>query len=89
MTPRSIRLRIYQPNFTGVELGKLDLFFSYETLVAICDTEHGWVVSKNVWSATTGRHMNKHIPIAKEDWWDHDEWETKVAEILREYGLFT
>lgn len=89
MTLKSIRLDVLQNNFTCVMLDELDLFFSYKTLVAIRDTKHGWVVSKNVWSPTTGRHMSKHIPVSKDDWLDHDEWEEKVAEILREHGLLT
>ena len=40
----------------------IDLYFSYNTLVAfrgkISDNERGLYVHKNVWGSTTGKHLN-------------------------------
>ena len=35
-----------------------DYYFSYETLVAFSSAKHGLVVRENVWSNTTGKHLN-------------------------------
>ena len=35
-----------------------DYYFSYETLVAFASDQHGLVVRENVWSNTTGKHLN-------------------------------
>ena len=35
-----------------------DYYFSYETLVAFRSDKHGLVVRENVWSNTTGKHLN-------------------------------
>ena len=41
----------------GVTIGKLTLYFSYETVIGFED-EKGEFISENVWSTTTGRHLN-------------------------------
>ena len=46
------------PTLTYVEVGPVTLAFSYETVVAFTTRETGWVVSENVWSRTTGKHLN-------------------------------
>jgi hypothetical protein len=81
---RPIRLRVLDPNFTSVEIGELDMFFSYETLVAV-RSKHGWLVSENVWSNTTGKQMTKHLPNHERT--KHDVWEQLVAVVLEEHGL--
>ena len=45
-------------NFTCVEIGELKLYFSYETCVSILDTKDRIVVSENIWSSTTGKHLS-------------------------------
>jgi len=42
---------------TIVSDGKKTLYYSYETIIAFRD-EHGLTISKNVWSMTTGKHLN-------------------------------
>jgi len=44
-------------NETTVSTGGVDLYFSYETVVAF-NAGEGLVVSENVWSGTTGKHLN-------------------------------
>lgn len=50
-----------RPNFTEVRVGPIVLYFSYSTIVAFRAPGFGWsgmVVSENVWSQTTGKHLN-------------------------------
>ncbi len=52
----------YAPKFTKVEMKHLDLYFSYETLVAFCHDHPNlgpvWAVRQNDWGPTTGGHLN-------------------------------
>ena len=45
-------------NFNCVEIGRVELYFSYETIVAFRAPKVGLVVSENVWRTTTGKHLN-------------------------------
>ena len=63
-------IEIIMPNFTKVVVGKNEFYFSYETCVAFSDG-HQTVKSKNVWSNTTGRHLNSLMG----DTVPHDEFE--------------
>ena len=45
-------------NETTVSTGGVDLYFSYETVVAF-NAGDGLVVSENVWSVTTSEHLNR------------------------------
>lgn len=47
------------PNLTLVGLGSMDLAFSYETCIGFRVRGEDWVMSQNVWSQTTGRHINR------------------------------
>ncbi len=64
-----------------VDIGNVRLFFSYETLIAIQSGEVYTARRDNVWSPTTGRHINEmgiaHFPIV-----DEDELEELVFEAL-------
>lgn len=58
----AVRVRVLKSNFTLVEIGMVTLWFSYETVVAF---SHPRVdagrrkVCENMWSTTTGRHLNE------------------------------
>lgn len=41
-----------------VDLGDIEFYYSYETIVAYCDGKDGLVCSKNHWGVTTGKHLN-------------------------------
>jgi hypothetical protein len=49
-------------NFTEVRIGTDDngvgFYISYDTVVAYWTDEEGVVASENVWSTTTGKHLN-------------------------------
>lgn len=48
-----------------VSIGELDLYFSYETVIAFSYPGIGLVVSENCWSTTTGKHLNAINPNKK------------------------
>lgn len=66
------------PTANVVHLGTLSLLFSYETIVAYRYRFEGWKVSENIWSVTTGKHMNQETRVAKEDRIPHDEWKAAL-----------
>jgi hypothetical protein len=66
---------------TEVRLGRFDLYFSYETLVAFHAPGVGLVVSENCWGPTTGRHLNDIAP--KADRKPRAEFERLAAEHLK------
>lgn len=69
-----------RPNFTLVEVGSLQLAFSYKTVIGFNDAWSGWVLRENEWGPTTGKHLN---------WLDMDadripgeEFEAQLAVVL-------
>lgn len=47
----------YGAHTMRVSVGDMDVYFSYSTVVAFRDNEHGVVKCKNIWSLTTGKHL--------------------------------
>lgn len=47
------------PTLTYVEVGVLELAFSYTTVIAYRESWGPWIKSENVWSKTTGKHLNE------------------------------
>ena len=60
----------------------LELYFSYETIVAFRERGNKVVVSQNFWSVTTGRHLNEIDGGRKEDRIDADAFQTGLDEAL-------
>lgn len=58
------RLTQLMPNFVRVDMNQTSVWFSYETLVAFKDRRE-LVVCENVWSKTTGKHLNSIDPEKK------------------------
>lgn len=52
-------LKTHAPNFHSLQMGEKCLYFSYETVVGFYHPAVGLVASENVWSQTTGKHINK------------------------------
>lgn len=51
-----------------LDVDDLSLYFSYQTIVAFSHPSTGLVVSENVWSTTTGKHIGwiiKHSAVGK------------------------
>lgn len=57
-----VRLEQHGDQSATVVIGPLTVLFSYSTPVAFYLFETGWIVSENVWSVTTGKHLNRHAP---------------------------
>jgi hypothetical protein len=51
-------LETIRPNLTAVQISDHVLYFSYKTLIAV-STKGELLVSENVWSQTTGKHLNE------------------------------
>lgn len=43
---------------------------------------YGWCVSENMWSRTTGKHLNQSTPIPKHQRVPHDEFKRRLAIVL-------
>ena len=84
----AIRLTYPQRNTKQIDVsvGNLTLNFSYETVVAFNSPFSGFVISKNVWSPTTGRHLNEIHP-DKSLRMPNDVFMQKLSEVLKHYGL--
>ena len=74
-------------NFNCVEVGNLELYFSYETIVGFRAPKLGLVVSQNIWSSTTGKHLNWLDGGRKQCRTPHEEFEKMLQELLKEKGL--
>ena len=70
----------------GVRVGDVTLYFSYETIIAFEAPGYGLVVSENVWSMTTGRHLNAINP-NKSIRLPRAKFEKLLDEVLEKYHL--
>ena len=91
-----MRVKLWQPtdrntklvgiNFTDEKNGDwLELYFSYETIVAFDVRGQEIVVSQNVWSNTTGRHLNEIDDGRKEDRVNPDAFQKQLDEALKRF----
>lgn len=69
-----------------VKIGKLQLCFSYNTIVAFESPFSGFVISENIWSTTTGRHLNE-IDSDKSRRINNTKFLIILTETLQHYGL--
>lgn len=69
----------------SVKIGKLELFFSYKTIVAFKENDN-LKISKNIWSKTTGKHLN-FINDNKQIRLDHSDFEDELNQVLNKYNL--
>ncbi len=69
------------PTQHTVSIGDLDLHFSYETVVAFETMGLGLIVSENMWSATTGKHINA-IAGANYPRFPREKFEKMLKEVL-------
>ena len=67
-------------------IGELTLYFSYSTVVAFYTPDTRLVISENVWSSTTGKHLN-YIDRDKNKRVDNNKFEDKLEEVLEKYNL--
>jgi hypothetical protein len=70
----------------AVRIGDLTLYFSYKTIVAFRESGHSLKIVKNMWSTTTGRHLNC-LDRDKERRLEYSEFQRELKATLRKYGL--
>jgi hypothetical protein len=85
--PLAVSLRKDSPNETTVQIGDLTLAFSYETVVGFATPSTGWVVSENVWSRTTGKHLNRLPRGTIRERISHDEFLGLLNHAVTQRGL--
>lgn len=74
-------------NSTKVEMGRITLYFSYETLIAI-EVDNFRTVHENIWGTTTGKHLNAiDGGRNKEGRFSSVEFERQVKFIKEQFGL--
>jgi len=66
----------------------LSFYFSYSTLVAFNSGHSGFIVRKNDWSTTTGKHLNWIDGGSKDKRIDEASFNLKLADTLKHYGLY-
>ena len=53
----NIGIEQIRPNFTKINIGTITVWFSYDTPIAFRESGER-VVRENIWSTTTGNHLN-------------------------------
>jgi len=76
----------YGVNSLLVEIGQLDLYFSYRTVVAFRTAATGLVVSDNQWGPTTGKHLNA-IESNHDVRVSRSEFEEQLETVLKAFGV--
>jgi len=74
-------------NYNMVEIGDLELYFSYETCVGFRTSKTGLVVSENIWGSTTGKHLNWLDGGRKDCRISNSEFKKQLKELLESRGL--
>jgi hypothetical protein len=68
-----------------IDVGSFTFYFSYQTCVAFNSPGMGLVVSENIWSTTTGKHLN-WIQEDKKRRIKNDEFEAMLKLIEAQIG---
>ena len=56
-----MRVKALKSNMTLVQTAKADVLVSYETPVAACIHDQGYIRTSTKWSVTTSRHINQWL----------------------------
>jgi len=62
-----------------------ELYFSYDTIVAFHEHGRKMVVSQNIWSSTTDRHLNEIDNGRKEDRIPYDTFQEQLDKALEDF----
>lgn len=74
-----------RPNTVYVKINNLKIYFSYEDIIAF--SSNGILyVSENIWSKTTGKHIN-YIEPRRKNRLPYDIFKEKLREALIEHNL--
>lgn len=71
----------YRVNSFMVDLDKIRLYYSYETIVAFYTIQTGLVACENIWSVTTGKHLNWIQP-DKSERIKYDDFQEQLKDAL-------
>ena len=71
----------YGAHTLKVDLGSIEFYYSYETIVAYCDAKDGLVCSENKWGNTTGKHLN-WIQSDKKKRYSYQSFEVMLKEAI-------
>jgi hypothetical protein len=74
----------YGINTLLVRVGKIELYFSYETVIAFWLQGQGLTICENVWTRTTGKHLNWINP-DKNIRLPYDDFVIKLNNALKEF----
>jgi hypothetical protein len=81
----NVSLKQTASNCTEVKVGEVTLFFSYETCVGFHHASTGTVLSENIWSRTTGKHLNSFG--SKDCRIPHADFQKKLEEVMSHNGI--
>ena len=76
----------YGAHSLKVSFDNLDLYYSYETVIAF-NFNHNLVVSENCWGSTTGKHLNWIDGGDKKNRTPREKFENELKEVLTKLGL--
>ena len=76
----------YGAHTQQIDIGNLQLWFSYNTVVAFAG-ENGRKVSQNVWGTTTGKHLNWIDGGNKSVRLPSEEFDRQLAQLLKDHNL--
>ncbi len=85
----SVKLDITSANSATVSVGGLDIHFSYSTPIAFRGSGP-LVVRENIWSTTTGKHLNRvdgGSAAAKKERVDTETFERLLQEAIEQEGI--
>ena len=74
----------YGAHTLKVDLGNMNIYYSYETIVAYSDVQDGLVCSQNAWTVTTGKHLN-WIQADKKSRLPFDQFKVMLEEALKRH----
>ena len=76
----------YGSHTQAIQVGRLSLFFSYDTVVAFRSSGHMMVVCENVWSSTTGKHLN-WLEQDKKARVSSEKFDVELKAVLKQHDL--
>ena len=82
----------YSAHCLKISFDTIDIYYSYETIIAFSTAETGLVVRQNDWSTVTGKHLNAidnggENKEAKKKRLTGEAFEKKLIETLKAKGL--
>ena len=73
-------------NAHKITIGSTELYFSYSTIIAVRH-KNGLIACENIYSSTTGRHMNAIPGNDKKDRVSIEQFETILKDVFKDLGL--